>query len=146
MRIPCSTLRREIDRYVLGCLEAATPPRVSELAQQLGTHPVSLARRAAKCGLPELRQMIASARADFLMQLLACTSLGVGTVASHFGYASVNSLDRFCRSHFQQTPTTLKAQIQMQIYRCGGSYPRGVSKCPLLELSRRLRLPRKEVL
>jgi AraC-like DNA-binding protein len=96
-------LKPHVDEYLQSCLASQVPPRVAQLATQLGISRYTLTTRfRSDEGLPLgkylMRQQIACAK-----QLLRTTDLPVATIARRAGFASERA---FHRAFLRETGTT----------------------------------------
>ena len=107
--MPALDLRKVVDTYLRESFRRQSPPRVSELAWQLGITRVTLTKNfRAITGIP-LGAHLRQAQIDCAKRLLRSTNWSSSTIAHHAAFSSDRA---FLRAFLQQTgmtPTQFRA-------------------------------------
>jgi AraC-like DNA-binding protein len=102
-------LRADIDRYLRDCYARVSPPRVGELAEVLGLHPVAVRRRAQALLGETVSHAIKIGQLRFACELLHGSTLTVAEIAARAAFGSRRSFLRSFRHCLGVTPAAYRS-------------------------------------
>jgi transcriptional regulator GlxA family with amidase domain len=94
----------------------AEPPRLAQLAAQLGVTPRTLQRRFERALDISPRAFLQRARLELARELLRHSNLGIGDVAARCGFASGSRFAGQFRRHHGLTPQAYRRQVRGKLF------------------------------